>query len=287
MNDSQAVLYVADVSHYEASCLPHLNEAKVQGLAGLIVQGTQGVGWCDPLAGSFVREANAVGLPVMRYAWGTGTHSGREQAEYFLQNSEPGKRCALDWEWSPTRHGQRRFPEMSIPQAEDFASTILIETGVTPIIYTSAAFLSDLRIHVDTILHDSVLAHCPLWLAGITSRPRMPARSVPNRIGGGPWNDWTLWQFTNGVQNYSGYRTETTGLGKVDCSVFLGSIAELHLLAHAGRPRTRARRGTRTRARTARVDRSDARRADRRSFVSRRRDTQSSRPCCHQGCCAR
>lgn len=60
----------------------------------------------------------------------------------------------------------------------------------------------------------SVASQHPLWVSGYTSTPPMPSG----------WSSWTYWQYTDKA-------ADCVPSKSVDCSVFNGSLEELHAVA--------------------------------------------------------
>ena len=65
------------------------------------------------------------------------------------------------------------------------------------------------------VSHDPILANCWFWLAQYDSHPSIPRN----------WNQWTMWQYTNGKSGNQPY--EMPGIGICDRNLFAGDEAAL------------------------------------------------------------
>lgn len=198
---------IIDVAHHETASVAHLEEAKKKGLLAVIAKCTQGVGYVDPAYTSFRDECKRLGLLFGSYAFGSGEHSGKEQARFFLDHADPDSLLALDWEWQQ----KKTLKEMTTAHAEEFVSYIHEQTGRHPVVYTSKSWVHECK---PMPLWTSVLANCPLWLCWYVDRH--PERALPR-----PWASFDLWQYTNGTAGPDLPR-ETPVLGHVDRNAFLG-----------------------------------------------------------------
>lgn len=123
------------------------------------------------------------GLLWGAYYVGTGTGTGREQADDFLAMIRAGSPkaktlLALDFE----RYEKNWNNSMSLDQAEEFAIRIAEETGFYPVLYGGNFLKQEI-----TKKPDSSLTRCDLWM--------------PHYGGGEPvpppgWDHWTIWQYT-------------------------------------------------------------------------------------------
>src|SRR5215470_1317293 len=115
---------IFDISHYQG----HVDfaAAYAAGMRAVIVKATEGLKYTDPTFNRNVIEAQAAGLLVGAYHFGTGATSGLEQAQHFL--SVVGhNQCltVLDFEDSTS--------QMSLVEAIEFVLEIQQETGVWPV----------------------------------------------------------------------------------------------------------------------------------------------------------
>ena len=95
------------------------------------------------------------------------------------------------------------------PMAVEWLKSVKKETGVTPMVYVSPAFMHDV------FENSTLLSPYPVWVAHYTAAP---VPSVPK-----PWESWTFWQHTN-----QGSAAGVTGC--VDCNWFNGTAEQLSAL---------------------------------------------------------
>jgi hypothetical protein len=133
-------------------------------------------------------------------------NNAADEARWFVSVAgnyiKPGYlRPALDIEKSAKK------PEDDLSKwIDEWMETVKRETGVEPMIYTSASFATDNRL-------DASLARYNLWVAHWTyDTGRSPAT--------GFWDGWDFWQYSN--------KGEVPGIsGDVDLDLFIGSEEEL------------------------------------------------------------
>jgi lysozyme len=180
------------------------------GIVGVIHKATEGVGHVDPLYATRAPVAREAGLLWGAYHFGTGRHTGAEQADFFLATvgQAAPTLLALDFEENPSG------PSMSLDQARDFVSHIHSQTGCWPGIYVGdylRGMLGDAP--------DPVLTQCWLWLAEYAPIPTRAPRQ---------WTRWTLWQYTDGK---SGPQPRSVdGIGPCGRDQFAGDLAALQKL---------------------------------------------------------
>ena len=194
---------IVDLSHYNEN--PDFNQAKENGILGVIHKATQGTSVLDPVYLSHRAGARAAGLLWGAYHFGTGA-DGVEQADFFLQKvqPDPGVLLALDFEANP------QGPSMTLEEARAFVTHIRSVTGRWPGLY-AGAFLKEL---LGAGL-DPVLGNCWFWLAQYGPTPVVP----PN------WKTWTLWQHTDGACGPGAQ--PVAGIGRCDRSRFNGAPEEM------------------------------------------------------------
>jgi lysozyme len=220
---------IIDVAHWETASIPKLAAAKDAGLVAVIAKCTQGKDARDKAYGKFRDECKRLGLLFGSYHFGSGTSDGTQQADWYLRHADPDSLHAMDWEWqiNVDRNG-KKFPDMSVAQAEAFVSRVHEKTGRWPLVYTSRSFLTkSLRPS-----ESSILANCPLWVCWyLNSKPALPLA---------PWKTWDLWQYTNGKHAMAKPPgpIATPALGGVDRNAFAGDEPALReWWANCGRAR--------------------------------------------------
>ena len=201
MNSVQGLNVVIDLSHFNT--VTSFSDVKASGIVGVIHKATQGTGWMDPTYDTRKQQALSAGLWWGAYHFGTN-EDGAAQAQYFLSKVNPGPKdlLALDFEENPSS-------QMTIAQAEQFATEIFNKTGRYPGFYSDALAGNMLGGNVS-----SVLANCWFWRAEYSgSSPSVPPT----------WSNWTMWQYTS-----SGSVNGITG--ECDRDTFNGSMDGLSRL---------------------------------------------------------
>jgi lysozyme len=192
---------IVDLSHNNG--VVNLAAAKQAGLLGIIHKATQGLHFVDPAFHKNVGAARSLGLLVGAYHFADGTDAGA-QAAHFLATVQPEMLLVLDLETNP------KGSSMSLTQARTFVTQVHQKTGRWPGLYSGDYIKAALG-----AAHDPVLANCWFWLAQYGSHPTIPHI----------WNQWTMWQYTNGKSGSQPY--EMPGIGLCDRNLFAGDEAAL------------------------------------------------------------
>lgn len=184
-----------DLSHHNKNV--NFTEAKQDGISAVILKATEGLDWVDPKYAERKIAAEKENMLWGAYHFGTGSSNGTNQAKHFLRTAFTNNaviRAILDIEINS------RGKYMSVEQAEDFVRHVQEKTGRLPLIYGSAYFLEK--------YNTPLLTSCPLWIASYTKKkePVMPKG----------WNNWYLWQYTDGVTGAGPYQVK--GIGRCDRS---------------------------------------------------------------------
>lgn len=197
---------VVDLSHHNGAV--DFAAAADAGIVGVIHKGTQGLTYTDPLYGSNRRKATDAGLLWGAYHFGTGS-DGVHQAEFFLQKigSADDALLVLDFEANP------QGPSMTLEEARAFVTHVEQATGRWPGLY-GGHYLK----HLLGTAKDEVLANCWFWLSQYG-----PTAVVPHN-----WDDWTMWQYTDGGMGPAPH--DVPGIGRCDRDRFNGSVAALKRL---------------------------------------------------------
>jgi lysozyme len=194
-----------DVSHYDGTI--DWAMAKASGIAFAFMKATESTSFVDPTFATNWKDAGAQGIIRGPYHFFRASVDGVQQADYFLQNAgSPGAGdfpLALDLETLDSQ------PAATVAQrALDFLQHIQDKTGRTPVVYTSASFLS-------SIGSPAGFAPYTLWVANWqVTCPKVPSP---------PWNDWVIWQ-------HSSTGTVPGITGMVDLDEFNGTPDELKML---------------------------------------------------------
>ena len=181
-------MFGVDISHWNTG----VNIAT--GIDFVIVKLTQGTDFTDNMASHFIGEAAKNSKLLGVYHFASGYASPEHEADFFaakmrefgiLKKALP----VLDFEVST---GDDRN------WVERFATAFFNNTGIYPVIYTSASWLKKFN-------GSFVASKCPLWVAGYPSpRTSWPENTaIPYNLS--PWQSAIIWQFTSSLI-LNGYR---------------------------------------------------------------------------------
>lgn len=184
-----------DLSHWNV--VESFAKVAESGIMAVIHKASQGI-VSDPQYHPRVLPARGAGLLWGAYHFGVASVDPIKQADFFLSVAGSPKVLCLDWEWN-------KADTMTAEQAVQFVECINEKTGHLPMIYTSAAFVTELMMPEA----EPILRNCDLWLTGFTREPKLPH----------VWPRWTIWQY--GIAPCPGIQ------GKVDRDTFEGSAEEL------------------------------------------------------------
>ncbi|WP_395463477.1 glycoside hydrolase family 25 protein [Wolbachia endosymbiont of Cantharis cryptica] len=190
---------IVDLSHWEQSV--DFKLAKEDGILGIMHKATQGLKYVDPTYEERRKAAEEEGLLWGAYHFAV-REEGKDQAEHFLKvvGNDSQVLLALDIE-------ENRGDNITPKQAEDFVNEIHKITGRLPLVYGSAYFLKDFA--------TPTLTKFPLWIARWGESPMLPKG----------WNDWVLWQYTDGQTGPEPHSVK--GIGPCDRNKFNGTLEEL------------------------------------------------------------
>ncbi|MEY2561243.1 MAG: lysozyme [Verrucomicrobiota bacterium] len=176
---------VIDLSHHNDD---PINFKKIvgAGIVGVIHKISTGIDAPDLKHDARRKAAVGAGLLWGSYQFGTGVHSGEDQAKDFLSRINEGGAdlLALDFERNQNADGTPGV-NMTLAQAREFVQYIAAKTGRYPMIYGGDFLMESLGSHMDT-----ALAQCPLWLAAYLTEGQLPTWNQAT------WASWTLWQYT-------------------------------------------------------------------------------------------
>lgn len=171
---------VIDISHHNGS--PDWTKVRAAGILGVFHKSTQGTTYVDPTLDSARKDVPAAGLLWGAYHFGTGSGTGKDQAQFFLDTVKPDAQtlCAIDYETNPSGTA------MTLAALLDWVATVQAATGRAPVVYGGKSLLfGDIGSS-----QQPALAQCPLWVAQYTSA------AAPSGIPAQVWKTWTLWQYT-------------------------------------------------------------------------------------------
>lgn len=175
-----------DISNWQKGIVPHK-----LGVDFCIAKATEGIGFVDPCCDGFIQDCIAHDL-----LWGfyhfNGTGNPIAEADFFVANTENyfGHGIpVLDYEVSNDNDRQ---------WAEQFMRRVHNLTGIWPMLYTSASWVSKFE-------GSWIPQKCGLWLAGYPY-PATDWRSDDPPYSCSPWEFVAIWQFTSSLQlrNWSG-----------------------------------------------------------------------------------
>lgn len=174
------MLTILDVSNWQGV----VNWRRVRG-AGIelaFVKATEGSGYVDPRLEMNRRQAADAGVRIGCYAFVQPTSSTPErQALWFCDHVQELRRREL----RPVQDLETGPPSMAEDFARKFSRTVTRRLGVTPLIYSYAAYLE--AMHLDRTIGGG------LWLASYGRNDgRDYGAAVPK-----PWRGWVAHQFTS------------------------------------------------------------------------------------------
>jgi lysozyme len=199
---------VVDLSHFNT--VSSFETVKEAGIVGVIHKATQGTSMIDSKYHERKAAATAAGLWWGAYHFGVGNEDGAAQAKYFLSVVEPGPNdlLVLDFEINPSG------PGMTLAQAEAWVQYVEAETGRWPGVYGGSYITELLRAHPG----QTALALCWFWLAEYGPTPHLPPA----------WENWTMWQYTDGSVGLPPHTVP--GIGACDRDKFNGDMDGLKKL---------------------------------------------------------
>ncbi len=189
------------------------DQARTAGIVAIIHKATEGADFKD----NKYRDRRDIALSK-GFLWGAYHFSSSrrvsDQVENFLDTVQWGvdpardQRTLLCLDFEPSSSG----PDMTLEQAEDFVLLVRNKTGRYPMIYGGSL----LREKIGTS-ENEILRHCPLWYARY--------RNSPIGIPVNTWDDYTLWQYTDG--EFGPEPHSVPGMGGTDRNQFAGTKEEL------------------------------------------------------------
>jgi len=171
-----------DVSHFQLTV--DWGAVAASGIQFCFIKATEGAANVDPRFLENWRGAGAAGLARGAYHFFHPSVPASTQVESFIRTVvrlEPGDLPpVLDLEvplaWAGIEQGA------CAPLALQWLETVESRLGVTPIVYLSPAFATEI------LRNAPALERFPVWLAHYTDA------AAPDVAK--PWNSWTFWQYT-------------------------------------------------------------------------------------------
>ncbi|TXH34187.1 MAG: muramidase [Rhodospirillaceae bacterium] len=194
---------IADLSHHNGRV--DLRKAAEDGLLGVIHKATQGEAYIDPMLDTNRKAAIKNDLLFGAYHFGTGAN-GISQAVHFLEIAQPSDSTllVLDFEDNPVG------TSMPLEEARAFITHVRDKLGRYPGFYSGHSIKRVLG-----TAQDPILSKCWFWLAQYGPTPVVPPC----------WENWTLWQYTDGGIGPEPH--EIKGIGRCDRDLFNGTPEQL------------------------------------------------------------
>lgn len=218
---------VIDINHH-ALVESFAVARELGGVRGLFHKASEGNDWADPVYQARRQMAADAGLYWGAYHFGTRMHPGAEQAQFFLQVTQPtpGTLLVLDLELNERAPGN----SMTLSQAEDFVRTIEAATGRLPLLYVQPKWADgEVVARSGQSLQGAIqpgmaLAACDLWLADYRQEPELPTAWTGK--------SWRFWQYAGdggagGQGPFGPLSRAVPGIDHCDRNVFNGDEAML------------------------------------------------------------
>ncbi|TBD71728.1 glycoside hydrolase family 25 protein [Rhizobium ruizarguesonis] len=195
---------------YHGDSVTSFDAARTAGLQAVIHKATTGASGRDNKYAERRSAALKSGLLWGAYHWGTAAPVV-QQIDNFLQFADPDKRTLVALDFERTRGNQ-----MSIEQAAAFLKGIADKLGRKAVIYGGSL----LKESLGSSKNEFFGSH-RLWLAQYGDTP------TPHKS----WQDYWLWQYTDGGRNGPGPK-KVPGVvgntkGQIDCDQYRMPFAQL------------------------------------------------------------
>jgi len=196
-----SIVHGIDVSSYQPSC--NWQQVAASGNKFAIIKSSEGLTVHDRTFKDHWAGAKAAGIIRAPYHFFHPAQDPVQQANSMLsvvQLEHGDLPCVVDVEWAD---GLKVLGQHGADAALQMLKILEAKTGVVPMLYTAASFFTGMNNMGD-------FSRYPLWVAnyGVTC-PTIPAA----------WSNWTMWQYTD--------HEAVPGIGKIDASLFNGSMADL------------------------------------------------------------
>lgn len=199
---------VVDLSHHNT--VASFQEAKLNGIVGVIHKATQGRAFVDAKYHARRERALANGLLWGAYHFGVKGNV-EQQVEHFLETVNPTNTDLLVLDFEPNHESDT----MTLAEAEQFVTLVNEKIGRFPGLYSGQSFLRQ-KVGNNT---NTVLKNCFLWIARYSSElPIIPPA----------WETFTFWQYTDG--NIGPQPHQVPGIGRCDRDKFNGDLDGLKKL---------------------------------------------------------
>ncbi|MDK9358953.1 GH25 family lysozyme [Lelliottia sp. V106_10] len=204
----QHIPFVVDLYHGDE--VNSFQQAKNAGLVAVIHKATTGASGRDDEYDNRRIAAKNAGLMWGAYHWGTAADIS-QQVKNFLDYAQPDENTLIALDFEPTPGNQ-----MTEEGVRAFCQAIYSKLNRRPVIYGSNLLREKLGNTRDPFYHNH-----RLWLAQYNAHPTLPVH----------WDQYWLWQYTDGPKGPSGCRSVPgipgNYLGHLDCNYFPGTAQEL------------------------------------------------------------
>lgn len=197
---------IIDISHHNT--ISSFAKASKAGVLGVFQKATQGISYKDPTFLKNKQSIQKAGLLFGAYHFGTAGDA-TAQADFFLETAASDALLVLDFEPNPQGY------DMSLLEAEQFVHHIYSSTGRYPGLYSGHTIKEAFAAQGITAPEQTELSKCWLWIAQYGPAPLIPK----------VWNDWTLWQYTDGAAGPTPHSVD--GVGRCDRDQFNGTEKQL------------------------------------------------------------
>jgi lysozyme len=200
-------IYGIDVSHYQSDI--DWNLVAAMGKKFAFAKASDGLSAnADSMYAKHRAGAKQAGLIFGSYHFFRFGTDAIQQAEIFLRITKgvlPGElplSVDLEWDKHHPKYANGSMDESAALLALKCLEKLEAETGMAPIIYTSAPFFTGFS-------HPERFARFHPWLAAYSHEPKVPA----------PWKTWRFWQYSESEK--------IKGVDAIDGDQFAGTLEDL------------------------------------------------------------
>lgn len=181
---------VIDISHHQGTInFAQLSAEYAKGVFdGMYVQISQGHTLKDPMAGTYISQARAHGIPVgvYHFSW-PNQDSAASEAQNFMEEYNKYKGTGYDFMpmldvEEPTQLGVMSTADL-LKWSDDWANIVKPQVGTEIGVYTGTWFVNSYTGWGEG------LSQYPLWVSDYRNV------QAPDKTGG--WNRWLMWQYTS------------------------------------------------------------------------------------------
>ena len=191
--------FILDVSHYENPNGLDYKVAKANGVTGVYIKATQSNNYQDPLVLKHAQVAKKSGMKIGLYHFCDCNTDGQAQADWFLEvvkqveDSVGSLDYPLVLDIEPMSDKKIGWNELGlwtrVIRITNMIKKLETVRNSPVMIYTAPSFWTEnfgLKASVVALTQGVKFSSRKLWLADYNSKPSVPK----------PWNDWSMWQYT-------------------------------------------------------------------------------------------